>query len=251
MPRQNVHPLLVIDAGNSAVKFALVGRPGAAPRPVKSVPTAGLTVAAARQIGAGAQSVAISSVVPAVSRLLHKAFPRARFIGPRSRLEFTTLVDRRTFGSDRLANVAAIGARYGKNVLVASFGTATTFDIVDADGIHRGGAIAPGWQVFAGWPSAATALLPRATAKRAGGSIGKNTREALSAGTAGGYAAMVRQIIEAMRKEAGVKTLRIIATGGDAKTVVAMTRLKSVTDPLLTLRGIAILWAHGTREGSK
>ena len=243
--------MLVIDAGNTSVKFAIVARAGGAPTLMQSVPTATLTAAIAKRLGANAKSVAISSVVPAASRVLKRVFPRARFIGPRTKLGFATRADRKTIGTDRLANVAAASARYGGNVLVASFGTAATFDLIDANGVHRGGAIAPGWQSFAALPFAKTALLPRVPARAAKRFIGKNTREALAAGTAGGYAAVVLQIIAAMKNEAGVKKLRVITTGGDAAFVAKIVKIKSVSDPLLTLRGIALLCAGDAREGSK
>jgi type III pantothenate kinase len=243
--------MLVIDAGNTSVKFAIVTRSGSCPKLLQCVPTHALTTAVAKRLGARAKLVAVSSVVPAASRILRKAFPQVRFVGPRTTLEFKTMADRITIGSDRLANVAAAKARYTRNVLVASFGTAATFDIIDANGIHRGGAIAPGWSAFADLPSVKTALLPRVPAEAAKKSIGRNTREALAAGTCGGYAAMVVQIIDAIKREAGVKKLRVIITGGEANIVAKMARLKSISDPLLTLRGIALLCASDTREGSK
>ena len=243
--------MLVIDAGNTSVKFAIVARNGVTPKLLQSVPTTKLTAAIAKRLGIKAKSVAVSSVVPAASRILQKAFPQARFVGPETTLKLKTMADRKTIGSDRLANVAAAQTRYEKNVLVASFGTATTFDIIDAKGVHRGGAIAPGWRAFADLSSSKTALLPRVAASAVKTFIGKNTREALAAGTAGGYAAMIFQIIDAMKREAGVKKLRVIITGGEANIVAKMACLKSVSDPLLTLRGIALLCAGDAREGSK
>jgi pantothenate kinase type III len=44
-----------------------------------------------------------------------------------------------------------------------------------------------------------------------------------------------------MKKEAGVKRLRVVFTGGDAHAVARIVRLKAVSDPLLTMRGIAVL----------
>ncbi|MFM8232166.1 MAG: type III pantothenate kinase, partial [Chthoniobacterales bacterium] len=149
MANQPEYPLLVIDAGNTAVKFALVTRKNAAPKLLRAIPTGKLTVGAARKIAAKASAVVIASVVPSASRLLKRACPAARFVGSRTRLGFNTLVDGKTIGSDRLANVAAAQARFGHNVLVASFGTAATFDVIDKRGIHLGGAIAPGWSSFA------------------------------------------------------------------------------------------------------
>lgn len=242
--------MLVIDAGNSAVKFAMVKRAGATPKLLRSVPTAKLTVAALRRIGRSRSSVVASSVVPAATRILKRAFPGAHFIGPRTAIDLKTLVDRRTIGSDRLANVAAAGARYGTSILVASFGTAATFDIIDAKGLHRGGVIAPGWGSFADILPARTALLPHITRTAATRSIGRNTREALLAGVAGGYAAMVTDLIARMKKETRMKNLRVILTGGDAAAVNAILPHKFITDPLLTLRGIAIL-AHGTANEAR
>jgi type III pantothenate kinase len=251
VPAKTLYPMMVIDAGNTSVKFAAVARAGGKPKLVRSIPTLKLSAAAARRVGAKAKSVAISSVVPAASRILQKAFPQARFVGPGTALKFETITDRKTIGSDRLANVAAAQARYGQNVLVASFGTATTFDIIDAKGVHRGGAIAPGWSAFAALPSAKTALLPRVPTRAAKRFIGKNTHEALAAGTCGGYASMVLQIIEAMKSEAGLKKLNVVITGGDAAAVAKIMKIKSVSDPLLTLHGIALLCAADVREVRK
>jgi pantothenate kinase type III len=54
-----------------------------------------------------------------------------------------------------------------------------------------------------------------------------------------------------MKKEAGVKTMRVVFTGGDAPAVTRITRLKAVSDPLLTLRGMAIIAQGIAREASK
>ena len=113
MLRHPEYPMLVIDAGNTSVKFAMVARSGGAPRFVQSAPTAKLTAALAKRFGAKAKFVAVSSVVPAASRILKKVFPNARFIGPRTKVGFATRADRKTIGSDRLANVAAASARHG------------------------------------------------------------------------------------------------------------------------------------------
>lgn len=251
LPQMPHYPLLVIDAGNSAVKFAAVARSGAAPQLRRSVPTAKLTSAMAKSVGAGCKSVTVSSVVPAVSRIIKLALPAAQFIGPRTKIEFDTSVDRRTIGSDRLANVAAAHARYGKNVVVASFGTAATFDLIDAKGVHRGGVIAPGWKAFADILPSRTALLPRVSGQRAANFLGRNTRAALVAGVSGGYAAMVSQIIARMQNEARVRKLHVVFTGGDASLMARILAMKAVTDPLLTLRGIVLLSDGIAREGRK
>lgn len=251
MPRPTTYPLLVIDAGNSAFKFGVVTRAGAAPRLVCKVPAANLTAALAKRIGAKAQRVVIASVVPSASRILRSAFPQATFIGPRTAPGFMTCSDRRTIGADRLANVAALHARYGTNALAVSFGTAATFDLIDAAGVHRGGAIAPGWTSFARLLSEQTAQLPKVGAAKARRFIGRNTREAMTSGVAGGYAALVSRLIEEMKNEAGLKKFHVVFTGGDAPVVASLLPKKVVCDPLLTLRGIAMLAEGIAREGRK
>jgi pantothenate kinase type III len=62
---------------------------------------------------------------------------------------------------------------------------------------------------------------------------------------------MVLQIIEAMKSEAGLKKLSVVITGGDAAAVAKIMKIKSVSDPLLTLRGIALLCAADVREVRK
>lgn len=245
------YPLLVIDAGNTSVKFAKVARAGGAPKLVASAPTAMLTIARAKRAGVGCRSVFVSSVVPSASRVLKRAYPAARFIGARTKTGFATVVDRKTIGSDRLANVAAAHARHGGKMIVASFGTAATFDIIDSKGVHRGGAIAPGWKSFAGILSVRTALLPRLGARKAMRFVGRNTREALTAGIGGGYALLVSGIIAMLADKAGVKNPRVVFTGGDADAVAALLPWKAVSDPLLTLRGIALLAQGIAREASK
>lgn len=251
MSKKLEYPLLVVDAGNSWVKFASVSRPCAKPKLVGAVPTARLTLAAARRHRAKTKSVCVASVVPAASRILKRAFPGASFIGARTRAGFASETDRRTIGSDRLANVAAAHARFGRNVLVASFGTAATFDVIDARGVHLGGAIAPGWKSFAALASDNAAQLPRVDARAPLRMIGRRTREALRAGINGGYAALVAQLVRELKKEAKTPDARLVFTGGDAPIVARLARLTSISSPLLTLEGIALLAETTAREGSK
>jgi len=97
------------------------------------------------------RSVVISSVVPQVvfnlrvlsdryfhTRPLVVGKPEVR-LGPPPRVDPTTHV-----GADRLVNTVGAFDRYGGNLIVVDFGTATTFDVVGEDGAYEGGVIAPG-----------------------------------------------------------------------------------------------------------
>ena len=66
-----------------------------------------------------------------------------------------------TIGADRLANAIAAHERFGAPVVVVDFGTAVTFDVVDAAGNYTGGIIAPGLSAMTDYLHEKTALLPR------------------------------------------------------------------------------------------
>ncbi len=239
MTPPRLYPLLVADAGNSSAKFAVVARSGAKPRMLATVASAALTPARVRRLWklSGAASAAAASVVPRISKVLRAGCPGILLIGPGTVLNFPAVIDRRTAGADRLANMAEAARRHGENVLVADFGTAATFDLLDARGCFAGGAIAPGLGTLSAALTARTAQLPAADLSAPRRLAGRNTREALRAGVAGGYAGLARHLVAGL---AGRGT-RLVFTGGDAAKVRALTGLDATVDPLWTLRGIAAL----------
>jgi type III pantothenate kinase len=249
-----LHPMLVADAGNSSVKFALVSRPGARPRPLARLANESLAAPQVQRVArsAKARSAVAASVVPAITRILTDAIPDLAVIGPATPLEFPCLADRRVTGADRLANMAAAARLHGRRVLVADFGTAATFDALDARGRFVGGAIAPGLRGLGRTLAAATALLPETTLLRPRRLAGRNTGEALRAGLLAGYAGLVRHLLDGLGREVfGRQRPLLVLTGGDAAAVARLAGLTGIVDPLWTLRGIAILGGGGVREASK
>jgi len=242
-----IYPMLVIDAGNTSVKFARVARRHATPRVLATVPTALLTPARVKSVArrSACQTATASCVVPNAVKALRAGCPSLLLIGPSTRLNFATDVDRRTIGADRLANMAEAARRFGKSAIVADFGTAATFDRLDSGGAHAGGAIAPGLRVMAKTLSAETAQLPVTEFAFPRRAAGRNTREALRSGAVGGYAGLVRHLLRALAAD------HVVLTGGDAKLVAKLIGGKSKSDPLWTLRGIGVLGEFNTRESSK
>lgn len=234
-----LYPLLVIDAGNTAVKFAVVNRQGGRPQLVSTCPTAKLTPSRVQSIlrQSGATRAAAASVVPTVTKKLRTVQPKIFLVDRQSSLGFVTLVDRRTVGADRLANMAEAFRRYGQSVLVADFGTAATFDVLDERGVFAGGAIAPGVRAFAASLTARTAQLPLVDITKPPGHAGRHTLEAINAGLGHGYTGLVRHILAAPEFSAK----HLVFTGGDAALVKNLTGLRATADPLWTLRGIAAL----------
>ncbi len=239
--------MLVIDAGNTSVKFAMVARRHGVPRVVAHVPTGRLTAARIKSIvrRSVCASSAAACVVPAIRGILRAACPSIALIGRSSRLNFPTVVDRRTVGADRLANMAEAARRFGENAVVADFGTAATFDWLDARGRFAGGAIAPGLRMLAKALSDATAQLPVTGLAPPRRAAGRNTREALRAGVVGGYAGTVHHLLRSLPAK------HVVFTGGDARLVAKLTGLKVTVDPLWTLKGVSVLGDLAAREASK
>ncbi|HTH48137.1 MAG TPA: type III pantothenate kinase [Candidatus Limnocylindria bacterium] len=150
-----------------------------------------------------------------------------------------------SIGQDRLANAVAAKHRFGAPVLVVDFGTAVTFDVVDAAGNYLGGVIAPGLAAMTDYLHEKTALLPRIRIREPGSAIGKNTRHAMLAGAVYGYRGLVRQLIHDVKAELGARRLPVVATGGYAKLMARGVREITAVCPELTLEGLRLTWeAH-------
>jgi type III pantothenate kinase len=84
-----------------------------------------------------------------------------------------------TIGPDRLANAVAARHRFGTPSVVVDFGTAVTFDVVDARGNYVGGIIAPGLAAMTDYLHEKTALLPRIRIREVKSLVGKSTEHAM------------------------------------------------------------------------
>ncbi|MFC5704255.1 type III pantothenate kinase [Cohnella faecalis] len=147
----------------------------------------------------------------------------------------------REVGADRIVNAVAGIEQYGTPLVVVDFGTATTFDYIDATGAYIGGAIVPGIGISAEALYQRAAKLPRIELARPRTVIGRNTVAAMQAGIIFGYAGQVDGIVRRIGKEFGVKP-RVIATGGLAELISAESETIEKVDPLLTLEGLRIVY---------
>ena len=152
-------------------------------------------------------------------------------------------------GADRVADAVAVRARYGAPAVVADFGTATNFEVIDRSGAFVGGVIAPGLR------TGADALFVHATKLAAteltapDRAIGRNTEEAIQSGLIFGEAYRADALITQMLTELGEETRRaggdcaVVATGGFAELVSRYSSVISDIDPNLTLEGLRLI-AH-------
>jgi type III pantothenate kinase len=147
-----------------------------------------------------------------------------------------------SIGPDRLANAVAAKFRFGAPVVVVDFGTAVTFDVVDARGNYVGGIIAPGLSAMTDYLHEKTALLPKIKIREIKSAVGKSTEQAMLVGAVHGYRGLVRELIGELKRELRVKKLPVVATGGYAKLIAAKLPEISAVDPDLTLEGLRLVW---------
>ena len=131
--------------------------------------------------------------------------------------------------------------KYGAPCIVVDFGTATTFNVVNADGEFIGGAISPGLMTCSEALFTRTAKLPRVKFERPERVIASSTVAAIQSGLYYGYAGLVDGVLERIILEFSV-TPRIIATGGLAHSVAPASRYIENVDETLTLEGLRLVY---------
>lgn len=150
--------------------------------------------------------------------------------------------DPRSLGADRALNTIAAHEKFGGDLIVIDFGTATTFDAVDFNGAYKGGIIAPGINLSLDALVGNTAKLPRIAIEKPRGStvIGRNTEDQMLIGVFWGYVAMMEGLVARMKDEIG-RPAKVVATGGLALLFDEATQLFDAVDAGLTMDGLAIL----------
>lgn len=148
----------------------------------------------------------------------------------------------RTIGPDRLANALAARHHFGAPVVVVDFGTAVTFDVVDAKGSYVGGIIAPGLAAMTDYLHERTALLPRIKIREIGRAIGKSTVEAMLVGAVHGYRGLIRELVLELKRELKARRLPVVATGGCGELIASRLPEITAVEPLLTLEGLRLVW---------
>ena len=147
-----------------------------------------------------------------------------------------------SLGADRALNIVAAHEKYGGDLIVIDFGTATKFEAIDFNGAYKGGSIAPGINLSLDALVGKTAKLPR-IAVRAPDSktvIGRNTEDQMLIGVFWGYVAMMEGIVERMKSEIG-RPAKVVATGGLAILFDDATDIFDHVDADLTIQGLAIV----------
>ena len=148
-------------------------------------------------------------------------------------------------GADRLVNAIGAHLKYPGDLIVIDSGTATTFDVIAADGAFEGGVIAPGINLSLQALHEAAAMLPRIAIQRPDRVIGKDTVTNMQAGVFWGYISLIEGLVERIKAEWG-KPMTVIGTGGVASLFEGATDHIDHFDPDLTLRGLLDVWRRNS-----
>jgi type III pantothenate kinase len=137
---------------------------------------------------------------------------------------------------------------YGGPGIAIDFGTATTFDAIDASGAYLGGAIAPGIETSVEALASRTAQLRRVEFVKPPYAIATSTVENLQSGIIYGFAGQVDGIVGRFRAELGGDA-RVVATGGLANVIASESASIEIVDKMLTLHGLRIAYERRQAAG--
>lgn len=145
-------------------------------------------------------------------------------------------------GADRIVDAAGAYTLYGGPVLVIDYGTATTYDLVNAEGEFEAGVTAPGVRISAKalWQDAAK--LPEIEIKKPESILAKETITSMQAGLVYGQIGQTEYIIRNMIEASGYDKVRVVATGGLGKMISDETDYIEEYNPHLTLIGLNIVY---------
>lgn len=194
------------------------------------------------------EGISMASVVPNIMHALNGAMVKYAGIEPlivgpgvKTGIKITT-ENPRAIGADRIVDAVAAYEKYGGPVLVLDFGTATTYDLVTAEGSFSAGITAPGLRISQRALSQEAAKLPEVEIKKPKSILAQETISSMQAGLVYGQIGQTEYIIKQVKKETGYDNLRVVATGGLGRMISEETETIDVYDSALTLDGLRIIY---------
>lgn len=145
------------------------------------------------------------------------------------------------YGVDRWAALLGAHSLYDDPVCIIDAGTAITVDLLDAEGVHKGGRILPGLQMMREALLTRTAGIHQADGEPA--AFANNTADAVSSGTLHMLQAALIEICSSARQCLG-SNLIIIITGGMSEQIMSLPGMPEMLhEPDLVMKGL-----HATAE---
>ena len=150
-------------------------------------------------------------------------------------------------GADRLVNAVGAHSEHKGALIVVDSGTATTFDIVGADGGFEGGVISPGINLSMKALHDAAASLPRIAIQRPPNVIGQDTVSAMQSGIFLAYLDLIDGLIRRIKAEYA-EPMTVIGTGGIASLFQGESQEIDIFDPDVTIRGLLEIYRRNKSE---
>ena len=142
-----------------------------------------------------------------------------------------------TLGFDRLAAIVGASALFEKrNVLVIDAGTCITYDFIDAQKNYHGGGIMPGLEMKLHALHTFTGNLPLVTLDTAKKLCGRNTEEAILAGTVNVTLLGLDALIAHFKEQ--FTNLKTVICGGNTKILQDTLKNNTFAEQKLVLYGL-------------
>ena len=155
-------------------------------------------------------------------------------------------------GADRIVNaVAAYHLNPGASIVV-DMGTATTLDVVGAEGALLGVVIAPGLLLAAEALTGRAAQLSRVALEAPPQVLGRTTIHAMQSGLLFGYTCLIEGLVRRLQSEQSMPDAPVIGTGGLINLITPHTDAITHVEPWLTLTGLRLIaerWGAGRANG--
>lgn len=193
-------------------------------------------------------AVIIASVVPNVmhsltSGIIKYLHVNPIIVAPGVKTGINVMIPNpKALGADRLVDAVAAYELYGGPVIVVDFGTATTHDLVLADGSFHSGVTSPGIRLAASALWTGAAKLPEIEIRKPDTILAKDTVTSMQAGVFYGYIGQTEYIIDKMKEASGLENIKVVATGGLGKLISENTKKIDIYDPNLTLQGLRLIY---------
>jgi type III pantothenate kinase len=268
-------PFLLIDAGNSRIKWALV-EPDGVRRAAGTLAHGSLDEPTWSNLptprGAWLSNVAGAAAAARIGALLDVYWPNLPRTTIRACAQQCGVTNSYTtphaLGSDRWAGLIGAHAAFpDEDLLIATFGTATTLEALRADGRFIGGLIAPGWTLMMRSLGEHTAQLPTLDADAARGLLSADpetstagmadayrgpffatdTPRSLSAGCTLAQAGLIERMWRDLQ-EAWNAPVRLVVSGGAADEVTGALKVPHTRHDSLVLSGLALIAADSVRS---
>ncbi len=197
--------------------------------------------------------VIISSVVPDINYALTSAIIKyfdikPLTVGPGIKTGIKVQTENpKEVGADRIVDALAAYELYGGPVIVINFGTATRYDYITQDGVFGVAVTSPGIQISADALWTQAAKLPKIEIEKPKSILASNTITSMQAGLVYGQIGQVEYIIKCMKEEIGIPDIKTVACGGYAKVIVPNTDVIDIYDPMLTLKGLKLMYDKNKR----